>query len=281
MQQKRILVTGANGYLGRHVVRALLELKQEVLACDLAFDAVDSRAHQINESIFSGAADIYRRVGSPDVCLHLAWRDGFLHNSPAHMGDLSAHYTFLLHMLDGGLPHIAAMGSMHEVGYWEGVIDEHTPTQPLSMYGIAKNSLRQALALMAQAHEAVYQWLRGYYILGDDLHNHSIFSRITQLESEGASTFPFTTGKNKFDFIYIDELAKQIACTICQEEVTGIINCCSGKPVSLAEQVEQFLSEHHFSIRPEYGAYPDRPYDSPGMWGDPTKIQTILTLFKK
>ena len=48
MQRKRILVTGANGYLGRHVVQALLELKQEVLACDLAFDAVDERAHQIN-----------------------------------------------------------------------------------------------------------------------------------------------------------------------------------------------------------------------------------------
>ena len=174
MQHKRILVTGANGYLGRHVVNALLALNQEVLACDLKFDEVNPHAHRISEPIFSGASDIYQRMGAPDVCLHLAWRDGFLHNSPAHMGDLSAHYTFLLNMLEGGLPHVAAMGSMHEVGYWEGAIDENTPTNPLSMYGIAKNSLRQAMALMAESHGAVYQWLRGFYILGDDLHNHCL-----------------------------------------------------------------------------------------------------------
>ena len=70
-------------------------------------------------------------------------------------------------MLDGGLPQIAVMGTMHEVGYWEGAIDEHTPCHPASMYGIAKNALREATLMLAQEHNAAVQWLRAYYIVGE------------------------------------------------------------------------------------------------------------------
>ncbi|MDU1854629.1 MAG: NAD(P)-dependent oxidoreductase, partial [Clostridium baratii] len=78
------------------------------------------------------------------------------------------------------------------------------------------------------------------------------------------------------DFIEIDELVNQIAIASLQNEVTGIINCCSGEPISLAEKVEEFIRQNNFKIKLEYGAYPDRPYDSPGVWGDNKKIKYIL-----
>ena len=40
--------------------------------------------------------------------------------------------------------------------------------------------------------------------------------------------------------------------------------------------VEEFIKEKNYKIRPEYGAFPDRPYDSPGVWGDPEKINQIM-----
>ena len=61
-----------------------------------------------------------------------------------------------------------------------------------------------------------------------------------------------------------------------QREVDGIINCCSGRPVSLAEMAEGFIRERGFKIKLEYGKFPDRPYDSPGVWGDATKLRQIL-----
>ena len=79
-----------------------------------------------------------------------------------------------------------------------------------------------------------------------------------------------------YDFITVDELAAQIAAASTQEEVTGIINCCTGKPIPLADKVEEFIKEHGFKIRPEYGVFPDRPYDSPGVWGDAEKINKIM-----
>ena len=66
-----------------------------------------------------------------------------------------------------------------------------------------------------------------------------------------------------------------------QDKVNGIINCCSGKPISLAQKVESFIKEHGYKIKLEYGAYPDRPYDSPAVWGDNTKINKILESVKE
>lgn len=274
--RKKVLVTGANGYIGRHVVKKLLDMGHEVLASDFSFEGIDERAKLVTVPIFSGDTDIYEQFGRPDVCIHMAWRNGFVHNADSQILDLPDHYTFIKNMIEGGLSQIAVMGTMHEVGYWEGAITEDTPTNPISLYGIAKNALRQMTFSLAADRDAKVTWLRAYYILGDDKKSNSIFAKIVKWEEEGKEKFPFNSGKNKYDFISVDELATQIASAATQDKIFGIINCCTGEPISLADKVEEFIKEHNFKIRPEYGAFPDRPYDSPAIWGDSSKIKKIM-----
>ena len=226
--------------------------------------------------IFSGDSDIYDKLGKPDACIHMAWKDGFVHNSAAHMVNVSAHYKFLCSMIDAGCKRIAVMGTMHEIGFHEGVIDEYTPCNPLTLYGIAKNALRQALLLYAKDKNVNIYWLRAYYILGDDMKNHSVFTKLLEAVDAGKKTFPFTTGKNKYDFITVDELADQIAAASTQDEVTGIINVCTGTAMSLADRMEMFIKEHKLDIKLDYGAFPDRPYDSKIVYGDAMKINEIM-----
>lgn len=270
----KVVVTGASGYIGRHVVDALIKMHHEVIAVDMINKGINTDATFLSLDIFSD--DIYNKLGRPDACIHMAWKDGFNHASDAHMGMLSKHYAFIKNMIDGGVKYLSVMGTMHEIGYYEGCVDENTPTNPLSMYGIAKNALREASLLLAEKSNTALMWLRAYYILGDDSNNNSIFSKISQMEHEGKASFPFVSGKNKYDFINVDELAKQIATASTQSEITGIINCCSGKPVSLADKVNEFIEKNHYSIRPDYGKFPERPYDSPAIWGDNTKINLIM-----
>lgn len=271
----KVLVTGANGYLGQGIVKAILDKGDEVVAVDFDIDNVDERAERVKSDLF-GVENPYEEFGSPDVLLHLAWRDGFVHNSDSHINDFSDHYSFIKRMIEGGCKHICVMGTMHEIGFFEGEIDENTPCKPMNLYGIVKNALREATELLCKQNDVIFQWLRGYYIVGNSEFGNSIFSKITIAEKDGRSEFPFTTGKNKYDFIDYSEFAKQTAYACTQSEVNGIINICSGKPVSLAERVERFIKENDYSIRLKYGAFPDRAYDSDAVWGSNEKIQKIL-----
>lgn len=271
----RVLVTGANGYLGQGVVNSLLDNGNEVIATDFKLDFVDDRATKQECDLFS-VENPYEYFGKPDALLHLAWRDGFVHYSDSHIADLPKHYHFLKQMVDSGIKKISVMGTMHEIGFFEGSINENTPCHPMSLYGIGKDALRNCVSMMTNGTDTIWQWLRGYYIVGHSEFGCSIFSKITAAEKEGKVEFPFTMGQNQFDFIDYEEFCSQVAAAVEQDKINGIINICSGKPEKLADRVERFIKENGYNIRLKYGAFPDRPYDSKAVWGNAEKIEAIM-----
>ncbi|WP_306232646.1 NAD-dependent epimerase/dehydratase family protein [Agrococcus beijingensis] len=278
MTQQHILVTGAGGYIGRHVVAALLDRGARVTAVVRHMRAyrIDERATVVEADLLDQHTDLDALIEDrPDAVVHLAWEAGFAHNSPVHMLRLSDHFRVLSHFADAGIGRLAILGTMHEIGHFEGAITADTPTAPASLYGIAKDALRRA-AFTHLASKATVQWLRAYYIYGDDRNNQSIFTKLLEAVEHGKKTFPFTTGTNRFDFIRVDELGRQIAAVALQDEVAGVINVSSGEPVALRDQVERFIAEHQLDIQLEYGAFPDRPYDSKVVYGDATVIRELM-----
>ena len=271
----RILVTGANGYLGQGIVKSILDTGNEVIASDFNLTNIDKRAEKIESNLFQ-VEEPYEFFKKPDILLHLAWRNGFLHYSDSHINDLPKHYEFIKHMFKSGIKKVAVMGSMHEVGFFEGSIKEDTPCNPTTPYGIGKNALRELVIMLGKENSVPVQWMRGYYIVGNIKYGSSIFSKITIAEESGEREFPFTLGQNQFDFIDYGEFCNQVAATINQEKINGIINICSGKPEKLADRVERFIKENNYNITLKYGAFPDRPYDSKAVWGDAGKIESIM-----
>lgn len=271
----KVLITGANGYLGQGIVKAVLNSGNSVIATDFNTDLVDKRAENKACDLFS-VDNPYDFFGKPDVLLHLAWRDGFLHYSDAHIEDLPKHYEFIRSFVESGIKRIAVMGSMHEIGFFEGSIKEDTPCNPITPYGISKNALRELTEMLCRQKGTIFQWLRGYYIVGNSRYGSSIFSKISAAASEGKKEFPFTQGLNQFDFTDYEEFCSQTASVVGQERVNGIINICSGRPEKLADRVERFIKENGYTLKLQYGAFPDRPYDSKAVWGDDSKIQEIM-----
>ena len=83
----KTLVSGASGYLGQGIVKHLLDNNHSVIAIGRKQERIDSRAEGVEADIFT-TDDPYREFGEPDVLFHLAWRDGFVHYSAAHIADL-------------------------------------------------------------------------------------------------------------------------------------------------------------------------------------------------
>lgn len=270
----KILVTGANGYLGKGVVKQLLDDGMNVIATDLKSDFIDARAKIKTADLFN-VEDVYNYFEQPDIVLHMAWRDGFVHSSINHINDIPKHSRFISNMIDSGIKRVAVMGSMHEVGFFEGSINEATPCNPQSLYGISKNALRRVVELKCLERGCKFQWLRGFYIVGNTEDGCSVFSKIVQADHRGEKEFPFTMGLNQFDFLDYNIFCKYVADTVEQDKIDGIINICEGRPEKLADRVERFISENSFSVKLNYGAFPDRSYDSKAIWGDDSKICMI------
>jgi dTDP-6-deoxy-L-talose 4-dehydrogenase (NAD+) len=269
----RVLVTGANGFIGRHVIKILQQRSGvDIVAADLVLEK-NTCCYNLECDLFS-VDSLYELAGMPDYCIHLAWMNGFVHDASSHMEQLSQHYKLCTALLDSGIRGLSVMGTMHEVGYYEGEVNESTQCNPVTLYGIAKNALCRSLLVNKNANRV--KWLRTYYICGDDLRNKSIFTKLLQAELNGLELFSLTAGMNKFDFIDINELANQIVTASLQDEVCGIIECCSGQPKTLYEMISEFAKKHQLKLKLEFGKYPERISESPIMYGRRKKIDSII-----
>ncbi|WP_172136138.1 NAD(P)-dependent oxidoreductase [Adlercreutzia sp. ZJ473] len=268
-----VLVTGANGYIGRHVVDELIRADYRVIAVDRSKEDLDPKASFFARDVFGEIDDL---LEVSDVLIHLAWRNGFNHSHFSHIEDLPLHVDLLRRAVDRNVKKIAVMGSMHEIGYWEGKVDSATPCNPMSFYGVSKNALRELAEIICQNSQTRLFWLRGYYLVGDNSRAQSIFAKIDQAAKRGDCSFPLNSGKNKYDFLSITEAARQIVAIVGQEKYTGIINVCSGTSVALGEYVSDYIESKGYELDIDFDAFPDRPYDSPEIFGDSTVIDSIM-----
>ena len=277
---KKVLITGANGYIGSHLTSLLCEHEEDyqVVATDIGSHNIDKRAEFVKYNFLNGEnnADLFSFFGKPDVCVHFAWRDGFDHNSLVHIQDFPAHFLFLKNLIDHGLSHLAVAGSFREYGNHEGMADENLRFTPENFYTLTKTALKDALEIYLKDKRVCFQWIRPFTVYGDDSLNSSLMSKILLWEKEGKTSFPFTEGNEEYDYILVSDLAKQIAAILSQTKIDGVIDCCSGKPTKLKDKIEEFILENNLKIRPEYGAFKTRPYDSKVIYGDSTKIKKIL-----
>jgi dTDP-6-deoxy-L-talose 4-dehydrogenase (NAD+) len=272
LRNKKILVTGANGYIGRNLLEFLSYCKLNVTAVGRKFDNLLPHIKYIEEDIFN-IENPFIFFDKPDVCIHLAWKNGFIHNSLNHIDELPLHYKFLKNLLDNNISKVNVIGTMHEIGYHNGVVNNYTISNPTTLYGIAKDTLRR---LVFSINKSNVNWLRLFYVYGNDSSNPSVFGKLLAAVKEGKPTFPINSGKNKYDFLSIDELVKQITIASLQLEIPGIINCCSGKAIPLDVMLNEYIKINKLIIKLSYNQFPDRLTESKFIYGDDNLIRHIM-----
>ncbi|MCF4995122.1 NAD-dependent epimerase/dehydratase family protein [Pseudomonas syringae] len=276
-----ILVTGASGFVGRHLIAALLgkgfavravSRNIEALRAMSWFDSVEA----VVADIHAPALDVKRLTNGVDAIAHLAWDGLPNYNALFHFErNLPNDYAFLKHVIKAGVGQVLVTGTCFEYGLQSGPLSEAQPAQPATPYGLAKHTLRLFLEALQNEHGFTLQWARLFYLHGEGQNPNSLLASLDRAIDAGDAQFNMSTGDQLRDYLDISEAALQLAALITHPEVSGVINCCSGQPVSVRALVEQRVSQRQSSIVLNLGHYGYSAHEPMAFWGDARRISQL------
>lgn len=278
----RVLVTGATGFIGQNVIKAVQRLggcnviasgRREAelrsLGCEYVVYDLDQQD-----------PNCYERLGCPEVMIHLAWEPLWDYHSLRHLEHtLVTHYRFIKTMIASGVQVVSCTGTCYEYGLQDGQLSEDLPTQPTTPYGVAKDMLRRFLECFRDEHEFRLRWLRLFFTFGTGQHARALIPQLDKAIDSGAQTFAMSGGEQLRDYLPIDRVAEYIVKTTLQLELDGIINICQGTPQSIWSLVQNRMRERGRVLDLQRGHYPYRSYEPLAFWGDNRRLRRALAAY--
>lgn len=278
----KVLVTGATGFVGRHLVAALLARGFEVRAVARNAETAASMPW-INAVEFMAAdihaddLDIAALTANIDALAHLAWPGLPNYQALFHFEhNLMADYRFIKGAVEAGVSQVLVTGTCFEYGMQDGPLSEQATPQPNNPYGLAKNTLRLFLENLQRVQPFTLQWARLFYLHGEGQNPNSLLAALDRAIDAGDDTFNMSAGEQLRDYLAIDIAADYLAAILQQREFNGLINCSSGQPVSVRALVEQRLRARGASTRLNLGHYPYPTHEPMAFWGVADRLQQLL-----
>jgi nucleoside-diphosphate-sugar epimerase len=270
----KIAVTGARGFVGRHVIAELARSDHEVVATERPGVArsrpAAANVRWVALDIANPPADCFAALERPDVLLHLAW-DGLPNYRSLHHfeSELPRQYQFLAALVRGGLPALVTVGTCFEYGRQSGALAAGLQTRPDNPYGLAKDVLRKQLQYLKGIHPYHLTWARLFYMYGDDQPGTSLYPMLKAAVAAGERVFPMSGGEQLRDYLPVEEVARRLVALATESGDIGPVNVCAGRPISVRRLVESWIDQHGWKIVPDYEKLPYPDYEPMAFWGDP------------
>lgn len=276
----KVAVSGATGFVGHHVI-AELERRgvPPTIVCRLERDVPAALAHLpvARVDLHSACDDVFAAIGRPDVLIHLAWGGLPNYRSRHHFEDeLPSHYAFLACAVAGGLRNLVVTGTCFEYGMRDGALSEDLDPLPANPYGLAKDMLRRQLEFLRRDVPFDLTWARLFYMFGEGQAPTSLYPQLAAAVARGDATFAMSGGEQLRDYLPIDIVARHLVTLALAKCHHGVVNVCSGTPVSVRRLVEGWIAQHGWSITPDFGRYPYPDYEPLAFWGDATKLRDLI-----
>lgn len=276
----KVAVTGASGFIGGHVLRELVNRQVRTVAVTRDATRLSdwiASVQVVEMNIAEPGVHCFDQLGRPDVLIHLAW-DGLPNYISLHHFEveLPKHYRFLKAMINGGLSALFVAGTCFEYGLQSGPLSEEMVPLPANPYGFAKNSLRKQLEFFQSSNPFKLTWSRLFYMYGEGQPKTSLYSQLRDAVMRGEKVFNMSPGEQLRDYLPVSEVARIVVDLAMLKKELGIVNICSGKPISIRKLVESWLLENNWDIQLNLGFYPYADYEHMAFWGSERKLRTLL-----
>ena len=277
-----VFVTGASGFIGAHLTRALLAGGHEVAVLARPGNALH-RLCGARRSIRVmpgdlGDAEALRRALSdvrPEGCVHLAWHaepGAYLH-AAENIHSLTGSLSLFGELIRAGCRQIVGAGTCFEYDTAAGCLTEDSPVRPQSLYAAAKLSCGLLGGQIAARAGVRFAWGRIFYPFGPQEDERRLTPAAIRALTRGAP-FRTTTGEQVRDYIHVADVAGAL-CVMLEKEADGIFNVCSGRPVPVRQVVATIADLIGRPDLVQFGALPCRSWEPPMICGDNARLRSL------
>ncbi len=271
----RILLTGATGFVGRQVLRALSEAGANVRVV-IRDNTPDDRLKSLapvdsvvrSADLFRESVDWYAEAMKDiDTVVHVAWyaEPGKYLQSPENIVCLEGSLRMAQAAAQAGVKRFVGVGTCFEYDLSGGMLATDTPLRPISPYAGAKAAAFLTLSQWLPPQGVSFAWCRLFYLFGEGEDGRRL---VPYLRDQLAAGKPveLTSGNQIRDFLDVKIAGKQIA-DIALGDHTGATNICSGVPVTVRQIAERIADEYGRRDLLHFGARPDNLVDPPCVVG--------------
>lgn len=236
---KRLLFTGAGGFIGRHAIPHLLRRDYEVHAVDVR--PLELEGCHIHTANLLEATEVQRVVETirPTHLLHMAWyvEHGKFWTSEENTRWVEASLGLFREFITKGGKRLVTTGTCaeYETGHVLCVEDE-TPCRPETLYGACKYALSVMQAALCRQSGVSQAWPRIFFLYGPNEPERKLVPAVitSLLKGEPALT---SHGEQVRDFLHVDDVARAIV-SVLDSELEGPVNIASGEAVKLKSVIE-------------------------------------------
>ena len=266
--KKRILITGASGFVGRQVLKYLttenVSLTLVVREDKELLFANNSMVESIifTKDLFTETdewwANVLNRI---DTIIHLAWyvQPGKYLDAPQNIDCLIGTLNLAKGSIRAGVRRFIGIGTCFEYDLSQGVLTVETRLKPLTPYASAKVALYIALSSWLTENSIEFSWCRLFYLYGEGENEHRLAPYVHK-QLQNGEIVELTSGKQIRDYLDVSEAGARIA-QIALGVQTGPMNICSGNPITVREFVENIADKYEARHLLRFNVMPDRVND--------------------
>jgi nucleoside-diphosphate-sugar epimerase len=275
------LVTGANGFVGSHVVRQLLASDLNVVALIrpgsslVRLEGLEQRL-EVMRTDLADADTIRTKLNAlrPDACIHLAWyaEPGKYLDARENLDSLR-HSLGLVEALGGaGCQHMVGVGTCFEYDMGPKLLTEESATKPRTLYAAAKLAFSIVAAQRLAQLGIGMAWVRPFYMYGPYEDERRLVPAAIRALAAGRE-FASTSGEQVRDYLHVEDMAAGI-CALSRKNLEGTFNVCSGQPVTVASLLQTLGDVFGRPDLIRLGAVPNREGDPMFVGGDNQHLRT-------